>query len=69
MPSSLDATRLEAGLPERIAARMRLLLASVPDPDRARLYLERLRQESGVGFRSGGQLAGGVALRHQSLLL
>jgi glutamate-ammonia-ligase adenylyltransferase len=45
MPSSLDATRLEAGLPERIAARIRLLLASVPDPDRALLYLERLRQE------------------------
>ena len=50
MPSSLDATRLEAGLPERIAARMRLLLASVPDPDRARLYLERLRQDSGSAF-------------------
>jgi len=50
MPSSLDATRLEAGLPERIAARMRLLLASVPDPDRAMLYLERLRQEAGSAF-------------------
>jgi len=50
MPSLLDATRLEAGLPERIAARIRLLLASVPDPDRALLYLERLRYESASVF-------------------
>ena len=50
MPSLLDATRLEVGLPERIAARIRLLLASVPDPDRALLYLERLRLEAGSVF-------------------
>ena len=33
-------------LPERIAARIQLLLATVPDPDTALGYLERLRQNS-----------------------
>jgi glutamate-ammonia-ligase adenylyltransferase len=42
---ALDAVnRLGNGLPERIAARIRLLLASVPDPDGSLRYLERLRQ-------------------------
>jgi len=35
--------RLGNGLPERIATRIRLLLASVPDPDGSLRYLERLR--------------------------
>src|SRR5687767_4708158 len=37
-------------LPERIAARIRLLLASVPDPETAQRYLTRLRQESPAAF-------------------
>ena len=61
MPGSLDATRLEEGLPERIATRIRLLLASVPDPDRSTLYLERLRQECGPAF--GRITSSPVALR------
>ena len=50
MESSLDATRLGAGLPERIAGRIQLLLASVPDPETAARYLERLRQDSPAVF-------------------
>jgi [glutamine synthetase] adenylyltransferase / [glutamine synthetase]-adenylyl-L-tyrosine phosphorylase len=57
MPSLLEAVefrdpvraremviRLGAVLPERIAARVQLLLAAAPDPDTSLRYLERLRQ-------------------------
>jgi glutamate-ammonia-ligase adenylyltransferase len=50
MLSSLDAIRMGSGLPERIAARIQLLLASVPDAPAASRLLERLRQESPVAF-------------------
>ena len=41
---------LAPAFPERIAARIQLLLASVPDPDAARRSLERLLQESPSAF-------------------
>src|SRR5579883_623742 len=44
------ALRLATGLPERIAARIHVLLASVPDPDRSVRCLERLRAESPSAF-------------------
>jgi len=44
------AIRLGATLPERIAARIQLILATVPDPDTALRYLERLRQDSPAAF-------------------
>jgi len=47
MPSSLEgamAIRLGAALPERVATRIQLLLASVPDQDAALRFLERLRR-------------------------
>ena len=50
MAIPLDAIRLGAGLPERIAARVQLLLASVPNPDRTLHYLERLRLENPSAF-------------------
>ncbi len=50
MSSSLDAIRWGASLPEGIAARIRLLLGSAPDPDRTAHHIERLRQESSSGF-------------------
>ena len=50
MESSFELARLGAGLPERIATRIQLLLASAPDPDKALLYLDRLRQESPSAF-------------------
>ena len=37
-------------LPERIAARVELLLAKVPDPAGARVFLQRLQTESPAGF-------------------
>ena len=46
-------TRMEdvaRGLPEAMAARIQVLLASVPDPDQALHYLERLRVENHPGF-------------------
>jgi glutamate-ammonia-ligase adenylyltransferase len=49
MESSL-VVRLAAGFPERIAQRIQLLLASVPDPDAVERYLERLWQESPSAF-------------------
>jgi glutamate-ammonia-ligase adenylyltransferase len=49
MESSL-VVRLAAGLPERIARRIQLLLASVPDPQAVERYLERLLQESPSAF-------------------
>jgi len=50
MESSLGVTRLTAGLPERIATRIQLLLDSVPDPQAARRALERLQQEAPSAF-------------------
>jgi glutamate-ammonia-ligase adenylyltransferase len=44
------ALRLGTGLPERIVARIQVLLASVPDPDAVVRYLERLRLESPSAF-------------------
>src|SRR5215469_14114892 len=38
------------GLPEAIAARIQVLLASVPDPDQSLHYLERFRVENPAGF-------------------
>ncbi len=56
-PEALEFTRardalirLRTGMPERIAARIQVLLASVPDPDASIRYLERLRQEAPSGF-------------------
>ncbi|HTT65064.1 MAG TPA: hypothetical protein VMG35_24605 [Bryobacteraceae bacterium] len=45
-----DIARLGDGIPERIAARIQALLASVPDPDEALHFLERLRQDSPAAF-------------------
>src|SRR6516165_5113068 len=50
MPGSLDVIRLGVGLPERIATRIQLLMAAVPDPDKATRYLERLRAEAPTAF-------------------
>lgn len=50
MPSSLDGIRQGAGLPERVATRIHLLLGSTPDPESAARYLEQLRQESPPAF-------------------
>src|SRR5215467_9161689 len=50
MSSTLDALRLGSGLPERIAARIQLLLSAAPDPQKTLRYLERLRQESSSAF-------------------
>src|SRR5215831_7613658 len=50
MQSSLDVIRLGGGLPERVAARIEVLLSSAPDPRAALRHLERLRQESPAGF-------------------
>src|SRR5690348_9098387 len=50
MSASLDALRLGIGLPERIAARIRLLLASAPNAEKSALYLDRLRHESASAF-------------------
>ena len=50
MQSSLDATRLGAGLPERIAARIQLLLATAPSAEISLRYLERLRLAAPTAF-------------------
>jgi glutamate-ammonia-ligase adenylyltransferase len=42
--------RLRAGMPERIAARIQMLLASVPDPDTSIRCLERLRHDASSAF-------------------
>ncbi len=48
---SLEAVaRLGARLPERIAQRIRLILASVPDPDTSVRCLEQLRQQNPLAF-------------------
>jgi glutamate-ammonia-ligase adenylyltransferase len=45
-----DIARLGGGIPERIAARIQSLLASVPDPDEALHFLERMRQDCPAAF-------------------
>ena len=45
-----DIARLGNGIPERITARIQSLLASVPDPDEALHFLERLRQDYPAAF-------------------
>ena len=45
-----DIARLGGGIPERIAARIQSLLASIPDPDEALHFLERLRQDCPAAF-------------------
>ena len=45
-----DIARLGDGIPERIATRIRLLLAAVPDPDEALHFLEQLRQDFPAAF-------------------
>jgi glutamate-ammonia-ligase adenylyltransferase len=45
-----DIARLGGGIPERIRARIQSLLASVPDPDEALHFLERLRQDGPDAF-------------------
>src|SRR5439155_5658495 len=50
MPISEYGIRLAAGLPERIAVRIQLLLASAPDTDAALHFLECLRQQSASAF-------------------
>ena len=45
-----DIARLGGGIPERIAARIQMLLASVPDPDEALHFLERLRRDAPAAF-------------------
>ena len=50
MESSLDAIRPNAALPERIATRIQLLLASLPNPEAAVRLLERVRQDSPSAF-------------------
>ena len=49
METSL-AARLSSGLPDRIARRIQLLLASVPDPPAVERYLERLLHDSPSAF-------------------
>jgi [glutamine synthetase] adenylyltransferase / [glutamine synthetase]-adenylyl-L-tyrosine phosphorylase len=50
METSQDVLRLGAGLPERIAARIQMLLAATPNPHAATRLLERLRQNSPSAF-------------------
>jgi glutamate-ammonia-ligase adenylyltransferase len=45
-----DIARLGGRIPERITTRIQLLLASVPDPDEALHFLERLRHDSPAAF-------------------
>ncbi|MGA3095837.1 MAG: glutamine-synthetase adenylyltransferase [Bryobacteraceae bacterium] len=61
METTFELARLGAALPERIATRIQLLLASAPDPDKALLYLGRLRRESPSAF--GRIAASPAALR------
>ena len=50
MESSIALARLEAAIPERVAARIEVLLAGAPDVDKAVFYLERLRDEAPSAF-------------------
>jgi [glutamine synthetase] adenylyltransferase / [glutamine synthetase]-adenylyl-L-tyrosine phosphorylase len=45
-----DIARLGRGIPERIAARIQVLLAAAPDPDQALHFLERLRHDNPAAF-------------------
>src|SRR5579862_9121663 len=45
-----DIARLGGGIPERITARIQSLLASVPDPDEALHFLERLRRDCPAAY-------------------
>ncbi len=45
-----EIARLGGGIPERIAARIQSLLASVPDPDETLHFLEQLRQDNPADF-------------------
>src|SRR5215472_8592330 len=54
------ALRLAAALPERIAARIQVLLASVSDPDTAVRFLERLRAEAPSAFDRIASSAGAL---------
>jgi len=45
-----DIARLGGGIPERIAARIQLLLAAAPDPDEALHFLEQLRHDTPAAF-------------------
>src|SRR4030095_10898957 len=49
---SLKSAHLTPGvsLPERIAARIKMLLASVPDPEQAQYFLQRLETEAPAAF-------------------
>src|SRR5258705_2467617 len=73
MQGSVDAIRLAAGLPERIATRIQLLLGSAPDPERSARFLERLRHEAPSAFdriaSSPGALRCAVALASYSRFL
>jgi len=50
MQSSTEVLRLGAGLPERVAARIQMLLDATPNPPAAARLLERLRQDSPSAF-------------------
>jgi [glutamine synthetase] adenylyltransferase / [glutamine synthetase]-adenylyl-L-tyrosine phosphorylase len=50
MPYSLDAILQGAALPERIAARVQILVGAAPAPVTAARFLERLRQDSPSAF-------------------
>ena len=70
MQSSLDAIRLGAGLPERIAARIQLLLASAPDPASALAFSGTAAPGIALGaFDRICEFAGRPALRGAPLLL
>ncbi|MFN7997975.1 MAG: glutamine-synthetase adenylyltransferase [Bryobacteraceae bacterium] len=45
-----DIARMGTGIPDRISARIQLLLGSVPDPDEALHFLERLRADCPAAF-------------------
>ena len=50
MDSSIALGRLEAAIPERVAARIQVLLAGSPDQEKAVFYLDRLREEAPSAF-------------------
>ncbi len=50
MPYSLDAILQGAALPERIAARVQILVGAAPAPETVARFLERLRQDSPSAF-------------------
>jgi [glutamine synthetase] adenylyltransferase / [glutamine synthetase]-adenylyl-L-tyrosine phosphorylase len=66
MPGPSNTFRLEAGLPERVARRVQLLVDASPDPVRAFRCLARLRQESPGGFE---RIAGSTAALRSAVAL